>query len=73
MKRSSTIRQRLLQLLADGKPRRSDEIAKTLSESGVSRDSVVNELSFFANLCFIERRRVGKFWEYRRTDVSNAA
>ena len=73
-RRPTTIRERIFELLADGKPHRSDEIGAKLSEAyGFSHKAITAELSFFANHRFVRRERDGKFLVYRRVDVEVAA
>jgi hypothetical protein len=65
---------RILELLADGKPRRSDRIATELSERyGFSAKTVTAGLSCFAFDRRIARTKDGVFYEYRRTDVEQVA
>jgi len=72
--RSATVRTRILDMLDDGQPHRSDEIAATVSEAhGFSYKYVTTALSFFANYRTIRRTWDGKFWTYQRVDVEHAA
>jgi hypothetical protein len=63
----------VLQLLGDGRGRTSEEIANALHEQfGYSRMSVRGYLSFISTHRQIERRKRGRVFEYRRTDVEAA-
>jgi len=72
-RRKTTIRTHVLQLLSDGKARRSDEIETAMEQQGFSRKSVGNVLAFFANHRCIERTWDGPRRVYRRLDVEHAA
>jgi hypothetical protein len=64
------VRARILEALADGRSRNANELAIEISAAhGFSVFSVGSELSQVANLRTIERRRIGKTFFYRRTDV----
>jgi hypothetical protein len=64
------VRARILEALADGLSRNAHELALEISAAhGFSVFSVGAELSQVANLRNIERRRIGKTYFYRRTDV----
>lgn len=74
IRRPATARTRILELLEDGKPHRSDEIAAELFKRyGFSEKYTTTALSFFANYRTIRRHKDGSFWVYRRIDVDAAA
>ena len=73
-RRRVPVRQRILELLADGKPHRSIDIAHELHERhGFAVVYVQTALSFFASYRTVERRWDGKYWVYRRLDAECAA
>lgn len=70
MSKSGTVRARILEALADGKSRSANQLAIEINTAhGFSVFSVGAELSHVAFLRNIERRRIGKTFFYRRTDV----
>jgi hypothetical protein len=73
-RRPPTLRHRILELLADGLPHRSDHIARALHlQFGFSEKTTTAALSFFANYRGIRREKDGAFYVYRRVDVERAA
>ena len=70
-RRPPTVRQRILELLADGLPHRSDTIATDIAERyGFSIKTVTAALSCFAWNRNLERSEDGAFYVYRRTDIA---
>jgi hypothetical protein len=66
-----TARQRIYELLADGKPRRSDAIAAEVSQRyGFSVKTVAQALSCSAWNRNLSRTKDGAFYVYRRTDIA---
>jgi hypothetical protein len=64
------VRARIMELLSDGKPRLTQEIADEIhTRFGFSILTVRAEMSLVAWLRYIDRVRIGKTWQYWRNDI----